>query len=347
MDLWDVTKVLWRRRWIALPMLLASALVAFYVVSTVRSDYQATGHLTLLPPSQQRAVDPKATKAPQTVSPWNVYSLADALVIYAGRADVKREFAKAGFSEEFTVTIGGTQLPIVEAEVVAPSPEKARATLDRLIELLGQQLERLQSPYGVEGGEAITAEVLDSGQNIEVLSSAKKRMLIVVVAVGLILTVSICLGVDALRRRATGTAAGPPAPRSGGGRDMPPAGDQDDLNQSPWIRRPELPGERSQPAPTLPWSAPSTAAGQAAGRPDLWSGRGPSAGPDAAPRAAGDEATTVLDYRRSRRDGSPSPATAGPALSRDTAAVLPFAGTDRLNRPAVRGDEGPPGADRH
>ncbi|NES30522.1 hypothetical protein GCE86_05485 [Micromonospora terminaliae] len=345
MDLWDVTKVLWRRRWIALPMLLVSALVAFYVVSTVRSDYQATGHLTLLPPSQQRAVDPKATKTPQTVSPWNVYSLADALVIYAGRADVKREFATAGFSEEFTVTIGGTQLPIVEAEVVAPSPEKARATLDRLIDLLGQQLKRLQAPFGVEGGEAITAEVLDSGQNIEVLSSAKKRMLIVVVAIGLVLTVSICLGVDALRRRAT--AAGPPAPRSGGSRGKPPAGDQDDDPvQSLLIRRPGAPGERSQPAPAWPWSAPPTAAGQAAGRPDPWSGRGPSGGPEAAPRAATDEATTVLDYRLSKRDGAPASATGGPALPRDKSSVLPFAGPDRMSRPAARGDEGPHGADR-
>lgn len=225
MDLWDVTKVLWRRRWIALPMLLASALVAFHVVSTVRSDYQATGHVTLLPPSQQRAVDPKAASAPQTVSPWNVYSLADALVIYAGRADVKREFASAGFSEEFTVTIGGTQLPVVEAEVVASSPEMARATMDRLIEWLGLQLKRLQQPYGVQGGQAITAATLDSGQNIQVINSAKKRMLIVVAAIGLILTVSICLGLDALLgRRGIRTATGSAATRSGDSPEVPVAG---------------------------------------------------------------------------------------------------------------------------
>jgi hypothetical protein len=207
MDLWDLTKVLWRRKWVALPMALVSGLVGIYVMSTVRADYQAAGHITLLPPSQQRAVDPKAANAPQTISPWNVYSLADALVIYAGRGDVHQEFGKAGYSEEFVASIGGTQLPIIEVEVVAATPELARATLTRLIDQLSQQLNRLQEPYGVRGGEAITAETLDSGQNVQVITSAKKRVLIVVAAIGLILTVSISLAWDAVVRRRKGSGS--------------------------------------------------------------------------------------------------------------------------------------------
>jgi len=202
MDLWDVTKVLWRHKWVALPLLVLTLVMAYYVSSSVTPDYKTTGHVTLLPPSEQRAVDPKkAPAATQTVSPWNVYSLADALVIYSARADIKRELSSEGLSEEWVASIGGTQLPIVEIEVVAGSEKLAKATLSRLIEALTAQLDRLQSPYGVQGGEAITLEALDSGQNIQVVTSAVKRTLIVVTAIGLVITLSVVLLLDALLRR--------------------------------------------------------------------------------------------------------------------------------------------------
>ncbi|BCB87354.1 GumC domain-containing protein [Phytohabitans suffuscus] len=201
MDLWDVTKVLWRHKWVALPLLALTVVMAYFVSSSVKPDYKTTGHVTLLPPSEQPAVDPKKAQSPQTVSPWNVYSLADALVIYSARADIKRELSGEGLSEEWVASIGGTQLPIVEIEVVASSEQLAKATLARLIDALTAQLERLQSPYGVQGGEAITLKALDSGQNIQVVTSNVKRTLIVVTAIGLVITLSVVLLLDALLRR--------------------------------------------------------------------------------------------------------------------------------------------------
>lgn len=200
MDLWDVTKVLWRRKWVALPLLVLTVAMAYFVSSTVKPDYKTTGHVTLLPPSEQLPTDTK-TQTARTVSPWNVYSLADALVIYSARADVKREFATNNLSEEWIASIGGTQLPIVEIEVVASSPEEAKATLSKLIDALTAQLERLQTPYGVTGGQAITLQALDSGQNVQAVTSNIKRMLIVVTAIGLIITLSTTLLLDALLRR--------------------------------------------------------------------------------------------------------------------------------------------------
>lgn len=201
MDLWDVTKVLWRHKWVALPLLVLTLVMAYFVSSSVKPDYKTTGHITLLPPSEQRTVDPKKVPTTQTVSPWNVYSLADALVIYSARADIKRQLRSEGLSEEWVASIGGTQLPIIEIEVVAPSEQLAKGTLVRLIDALIAQLERLQSPYGVEGGEAITLEALDSGQNIQVVTSNVKRTLIVVTAIGLVITLSVVLLLDALLRR--------------------------------------------------------------------------------------------------------------------------------------------------
>jgi hypothetical protein len=334
MDLWDLTKVLWRRRWVALPMALVSAVIGVYVMSTIRADYQAAGHITLLPPSQQRAVDPKATATPQTVSPWNVYSLADALVIYAGRGDVHEEFAKAGYSQEFTATIGGTQLPIIEVEVVASSPELAKSSLTHLIEQLDQQLHRLQEPYGVQGGEAITAETLDSGQNIQVITSAKKRVLIVVAAIGLILTVATSLAWDAVVRRRTssgkrlnlfgsakkrrGTAGGGPEPA---GRKVVAAARaaenaETQLIEMPPVRQVHRPEQRVGRAPS------GTTFTSGRGSAALESERGSEGKPQAAVRPPGPDGL-VIDYRVTR-SGEPAPPAQASTQPEDATIVLPL-----------------------
>ena len=49
MDLWDVAKVMWRRRWVALPLLLLSMVAAVFALMTVPPDYQVTGQVAITP----------------------------------------------------------------------------------------------------------------------------------------------------------------------------------------------------------------------------------------------------------------------------------------------------------
>ena len=57
------------------------------------------------------------------------------------------------------------------------------------------------------GKEAITAEVLDAGQNNEAVTSKVKRAVIVSLAVGLMLTAALGIWVDAVLRRRKSRAA--------------------------------------------------------------------------------------------------------------------------------------------
>ncbi|WP_406045313.1 hypothetical protein OG799_13030 [Micromonospora sp. NBC_00898] len=206
MDLWDVVKLLWRRWWISLPLMLLTLAMASYVATAMKPNYKATGHVTLLPPT---TTNPDGPDRPSTVSPWNVWSALDALVIYAGRADVKKEFAQAGLSEAFTVEVfpdsvtRGSSLPIIEIEVVASTRPAADATLRRLVDVLTSQLADLQAPYETRNQGAITTKVLDVGQNGELVTLSIKRAVIAVVGVGLIVTAAASILVDAIARRRT------------------------------------------------------------------------------------------------------------------------------------------------
>ena len=68
----------------------------------------------------------------------------------------------------------------------------------------------MQSPYGIQGREGITGQGVDIGQNFEVVTSKVKRAVIVVIAVGLIVTAGLTIWLDAiLRRRARRRGRGP------------------------------------------------------------------------------------------------------------------------------------------
>ena len=137
MDLWDVAKLLWRRLWLTLPLILVTMSVAAYFALTMQPDYKAIGNVILLAPTQAKPEPAKGVST--TVSPWNVWSLSDTLVIYLARADIKQEFLTAGLSQEWTASVAGTQLPIIQVEVVAPSVTASNAALTRLVNVLTSQ----------------------------------------------------------------------------------------------------------------------------------------------------------------------------------------------------------------
>ena len=49
MDLWDLTRLLLRRWYFAVPMLLASVAVVVLAAKTVSPDYKSTGYVQLIP----------------------------------------------------------------------------------------------------------------------------------------------------------------------------------------------------------------------------------------------------------------------------------------------------------
>lgn len=131
MDFWDVAKLIWRHWYVSAPMLLITAAAATWVGYNVGPDYQATGHVAVLPPVVHR----EGTGQLVRVNPWSEESLADAAAIRLQGKPLKDEFLAAGAKAEWTVEVTG-RLPVIRLEVVTDTPEHAREAIRKLLDVV-------------------------------------------------------------------------------------------------------------------------------------------------------------------------------------------------------------------
>jgi hypothetical protein len=225
-DFWDLTKLVFRRWYVSVPVFAVAIAVTLYVAVQVKPDYVATSYVQLVPPS----VTPKATddtKA-RARNPWldlGLASLTKAGMISVQDQRVVKQLKTTGYSDDFTMTID-TQLPIVTFEVIGEDEAQATRTSEQLVKRFSDSVQSLQKEYGAPGDQMITTRRLDQGDNVKQSNSKVKRALIAVAGVGVLLTVALTVAVDAwLRRRrrkadadadAAELAASGPARRGGG-----------------------------------------------------------------------------------------------------------------------------------
>jgi hypothetical protein len=299
MDFWDLVRLTWRRWYVTVPMLLLTFAGAGWIIGTVGPEYQATGYVTVVPPTVLRS--PEAGEMSQ-VNPWNEEALADAARIRLEGRSLRDELAAAGFAGEWSVEITG-RLPVISVQVVAPTSERALTTMHELQGVVEAEVQAQQAGYDVPEGEQFTTVRYDRGESVETTASRLRRTLVAVVAAGLILTVAVVASYDALARwrlsRRGGGAAPPPAGRtaatageprrlyrSGSGRSGVPAG----ANRAPagtllYNGEFPLPVKLATGPTTVPTPPPATIVLPPSGIP--WAGRRP-AGDRAAVRAGPD-----------------------------------------------------------
>lgn len=204
MDLWDLTRLLLRRWYFALPILLVSALTAVFVSKGVDPDYQSTGNVVLIPaPGDPSDSDPKtSTKQSRPKNPWldlGYSALASAAILKVMDQKTLTDFGKEGLSESVTVTMA-ERSPIFIIEVVGNSPAQATATVREVIKVLADEVAAQQKRYGVLPPDTITTLTLTDGADVQVVTSKVKRVLIVTVGIGLILTAAGTIGLDVFLR---------------------------------------------------------------------------------------------------------------------------------------------------
>lgn len=202
MDLWDLTKLLFRRWYLALPLLLLSAGMVFLVAQRVSPDYSAKGYLQLIPaPSVGQPEDPRA--APRPTNPWldlGYEALGNAAALpFSDRRQLDRLVGQ-GLSESVTVLVN-ENTGMFEIEAIGVTPRQATATVREVIRKLDEDVAARQRQYSVLPQDTITTLVIDDGGSAEPVTSKMKRALIVVTAISLLTTAGVTIGADALLRR--------------------------------------------------------------------------------------------------------------------------------------------------
>lgn len=204
MDLWDLTRLLFRRWYIALPILLVSVLTAALVGQSIKPDYRATGNLVLIPaPGPAEPADPKQRTEERPKNPWadlGLEALGNAAILKVLDQRTLKGLADAGFSDSITVQVT-PRTPILYVEAVGNSPEQATATVQQVIKLLAAEVAEQQKGFGVLPQDTITTLTLTDGADVEAVTSKVKRVLVVIVGLGLLITAAGTIAVDVLLRR--------------------------------------------------------------------------------------------------------------------------------------------------
>jgi hypothetical protein len=201
-DLWDLTKLLLRRWYFALPMLLATLVLVYAAAQTVDPDYSAKGYLQMIPPPGPDAPeDPNAKPRPR--NPWfdlGYEALGTAAVLKVTEKAALERLDAIGLTDEVTVLVREDS-PLFEIEAIGSSPAQATATVREIIRQITAGIAESQKQYGVFPEDTITTLTLNDGGNVEVVTAKKKRVLIVAAGVGLLLTAAATIALDALARR--------------------------------------------------------------------------------------------------------------------------------------------------
>lgn len=196
MDLWDLTKVMVRRWYVTAPMALATVAAAAWITATAGADYEATGHVAVIPAEVQRVA---TAGEPVRVSPWNEEALAEAARFHLEAKSLRDEVAEAGYTGEWTVQITG-RLPVITLEVVAPTAEQAVETLHRLQEVIDEEVTSLQEELAVSEPERIRTVRYDTGESVDVTMAGVRRALVAVLGAGAVLTMVVVIAFDAIAR---------------------------------------------------------------------------------------------------------------------------------------------------
>lgn len=203
MDFWDLTRLMYRRWYFSVPMLLLAIFATFLAGASVKPDYQATSHFQILPAVASGDV-PGAVR-----NPWNdmpMSAIGDATIVAVSDQKVLKDLVARGFSDKVTITLDNRS-PIITVVALSRSRQQAAGTAREVGRLIDQKLASLQRAQGVPPNRSMTLQALDLGNNIDVVTSRVKRTLAALIAASLLVTAGVTIGLDALvsywsRRRA-------------------------------------------------------------------------------------------------------------------------------------------------
>ena len=203
MDFWDLTKLIFRRWKIALPLLLVTIAATTAVALTAKPDYVMTSYIQFVPAKVAPTDNPTAASLR---NPWNqlgLNTLGQACIYSTQDQEFLDSLKAGGHTTSFTLTAQYPN-PIIYIQVVAATAADAVATTNLVISRLRDSADALQKQSGVHDPDIIATQRLDQGQNLQPSGGKVKRALIAVLVVGLMVTAGGTVLYDAMSRRRAG-----------------------------------------------------------------------------------------------------------------------------------------------
>jgi hypothetical protein len=198
-DFWDLTKLVFRRWYVAVPLLVITGLFAAYTAKNVQPDYKATAYVQLIPPPEASITE----NIKSLRNPWldlGLGSLATASTYATVDKKFLNELKTRGMSDNVVIEAGYPE-PIATIEVIGTSQTMATSTAGAVVEKFTSIVRSLQDDYAVKTPGRILTRRLDTGNNLEETGGKVKRALVAVLGAGALATGAVTVAFDALMRR--------------------------------------------------------------------------------------------------------------------------------------------------
>ncbi|MCX2183849.1 O-antigen ligase family protein [Streptomyces sp. SKN60] len=224
MSIAEIFRVLGRRWYVTVPMVLLSLLAGGYLYTTVPVTYESQSQLALLNSSRVARPAPSYGNTLAYAS-GSLIGTADVLIRALQSAETVQELRGHGITDEYAVDFAAqAEGPLLTLTVKGDDRDRVLAETRRLTDYAAEQLQQLQEQARVPDGYYVeSARIVPAQKPVSQPKSRYQKVAAVVVfgvAGGFVLAfvVEIC---SAARRRARGLAGfhdAPPVPRPGAGR---------------------------------------------------------------------------------------------------------------------------------
>ncbi|MEP7054467.1 MAG: hypothetical protein ABI912_04395 [Actinomycetota bacterium] len=202
MDLWGVIRIMLRRWYVALPILLATGYLAVTSSGTVSQTFNASTTMIMLGPSLDTFTDAKGVTQTVAVNPYlNVPStatlVASTLALKESSASARQGVARAGLSPSYTIVVGKT--PVMDVAVEATSSQLALDTVKYVSELLKTDLQAQQDGFNINAISRLNLQTVVPADTLPTTTaSTKMRVRITILGFGGVLAVAGALAFEGL-----------------------------------------------------------------------------------------------------------------------------------------------------
>ena len=215
MDLLELSKLVFRRWYVALPLLLVAMAATLFTATHIQPEYRADSDVLLVPPALSADTDHLGTTR---LNPWlgpGLRNVAKSLVVSLQQGAAADVIAGRGLSKSYTVTLDET-LPIINLAAVGRTPAEAIATVQQLADLVKASVLQMQVVYKVPEVERISTHLIDAPSLVSTQTNTFKRVVGAFGVSGLLITFALTIAYDSRRRR------NDPLPQPAVAADLPP-----------------------------------------------------------------------------------------------------------------------------
>lgn len=203
MDLKRVLNAM-RRYWFAVVgVLILTAVAVALVPRNIAADYEAQGSVIILSPS---TVEDSSTGEVVGVNPWSRFGssgegvAATAVIEVLQSGPFEAQIMDDPAIDEYIVEINpGSNGAIIDITVRATDPDAALEAFDQIVERIIFELGARQEAAGAPEATRLSAEVLTRPEEPTELLGSRSRAMLALGVLGLLASVAVAVGLDALR----------------------------------------------------------------------------------------------------------------------------------------------------